>query len=469
VSRSTAHDTATRRNCVRRRAATHTSAQRPPLYCGNRPISAHNCGQANCSALGVPKFRLLDLRHDGTLAIGLIAGAAVVFQQPLRFLLNVAGDVEQQYHLDLLPALVVLTVILMFQQYRKRQESRAAALAAETVARIERARAAELDELVGVGRSLTNALTFKEIEQALWRNLPGLLRNCRLSVVMRQRSGWKMLVDDAESSLDNAPLIEEVAASASGLFEPYTSGNVVPIAVKGFVCFPVFANRELVGAAVLSDGPEVRESRLQLSLAPVLAFVGIAIRNVQLLAESRDDSVRDSLTRWFNRRHALDVLHNEVRRAARSARYPALLMFDLDDFKGVNDRHGHLHGDAILQAVARTIDGLLRGSDVKCRYGGDEFLVILPETGIAGASQVAEHIRQGIRSAELAVLMEGERVTCSIGVTVACAGELEPERLLARADAALYKAKAAGRDKVVVHDGMDARELPALKLVASRA
>ena len=98
----------------------------------------------------------------------------------------------------------------------------------------------------------------------------------------------------------------------------------------------------------------------------------------------------------------IEVLHNEVRRAARSARYPALLMFDLDDFKGVNDRHGHLHGDAILQAVARTIDGLLRGSDVKCRYGGDEFLVILPETGIAGAAQVAEHIRQGIRSAELA-------------------------------------------------------------------
>lgn len=419
--------------------------------------------------MGVPKFRLLDLRHDGTLAIGLIAGAAVVFQQPLRFLLNVAGDVEEQYHLDLLPALVVLTVILMFQQYRKRQESRAAALAAETVARVERARAAELEELVGVGRSLANALTFKEIEQALWRNLPGLLRNCRLSVVMRQRSGWKMLVDDADSSLDNAPLIEEVAASASGLFEPYTNGTVVPLAIKGFVCFPVFANRELVGAAVLGDGPEVRESRLQLSLAPVLAFVGIAIRNVQLLAESKEDSVRDGLTRWFNRRHALEVLHNEVRRAARSARYPALLMFDLDDFKGVNDRHGHLHGDAILQAVARTIDGLLRGSDVKCRYGGDEFLVILPETGIAGASQVAEHIRQGIRSAELAVLMDGERVTCSIGVTVACAGELEPERLIARADAALYKAKAEGRDKVVVHDGMDARELPALHLVASGA
>jgi diguanylate cyclase (GGDEF)-like protein len=415
----------------------------------------------------VAKFRLLDLRHDGTLAIGLIAGTAVVFQQPLRFLLNAAGAVEQQYHLDLLPALVVLSVILMFQQYRKRQESRAAALAAETVARIERARAAELDELVNVGRSLANALSFKEIEQALWRNLPALLRSCRLSVVMRQRAAWRMLVHDADGSVDNAPLLEEVAASAAGQFEPYSSGTVVPIAIKGFLCFPVFANREVVGAALLIDGPEVRESRLQLALAPVLTFVGIAIRNVQLLAESREDSLRDSLTRWFNRRYALETLYNELRRAARSGRYPALLMFDLDDFKGVNDRRGHLHGDAILQGVARTIDGLLRGSDVKCRYGGDEFLVILPETGIAGAAQVAEHIRTGIKTAELAPSMDGEHVTCSVGVTVACAGELDPETLLARADAALYGAKAAGRDRVVVHDNSAERDVPSLHLVAS--
>ena len=83
------------------------------------------------------KFRLLDLRHDSSLAVGLIVGAAVVFQQPLRFLLNAAGAVEQQYHLDLLPALVVLSVVFTFHQYRKRQESRAVAVAAQTEARVE--------------------------------------------------------------------------------------------------------------------------------------------------------------------------------------------------------------------------------------------------------------------------------------------------------------------------------------------
>jgi diguanylate cyclase (GGDEF)-like protein len=416
----------------------------------------------------VHKFRLLDLRRDGSLAIGLIAGTAVVFQRPLRFLLNAAGTVEQQYHLDLLPALVVLSVVFMFHQYRKRQESRATAFAAETAARVERARAAELDELVSVGHSLANALQFKEIEQVLWRNLPGCLRNCRLSVVMQQRSAWRILVhDDADSRVDNAPLIEEVAANAAGRFEPYTSGPVVPIAIEGFLCFPVFANRSLIGAAVVLDGPETRDLRLQQVLAPVLAFVGIAIRNVQLLTESQENSVRDSLTGWFNRRHALEALRSELRRAARSAHPPALLMFDLDDFKAVNDGHGHLHGDAVLQAVARSVDGLLRGSDIKCRYGGDEFLVILPETSITGAAQVAEHIRHAIMSMDLATHTQGPRVTGSIGVTVACRGELEPERLIARADAALYRAKRAGRDRVVVHDGSAEREVQPLRLVAS--
>ena len=82
----------------------------------------------------MPRFRLLDISHDSPLAVGLIMATAVVFQQPLRYALNAVGDVEQRYHLDLLPALVVLSVVFMFHQYRKRQESRASALAAVTAA-----------------------------------------------------------------------------------------------------------------------------------------------------------------------------------------------------------------------------------------------------------------------------------------------------------------------------------------------
>src|SRR5216117_1121104 len=104
------------------------------------------------------RFRLVDIRHDSPLAVGLIVATAVVFQQPLRLALNSVAEVEQRYHLDLLPALVVLSVVFMFHQYRKWQESRAAALAAETAAQLERSRVSELHELVDVGQTLANAL-----------------------------------------------------------------------------------------------------------------------------------------------------------------------------------------------------------------------------------------------------------------------------------------------------------------------
>lgn len=407
--------------------------------------------QEYCSAVAVPKFRLLDLKNDGSLAFGLIAAAAVVFQQPLRFVLNVASAVEQEYNLDLLPALVVLTVTFVFHQYRKRQESRAAAQAAEAAARIEHERASALAELVTFCRSLANALELKQIEPALWRDLPGSLRHCRFSIVMRQRSGWRVLVQDADSP-EQGVLLEEIIADAAARFGPCTGETIVPIETKGFLCFPIFANLELIGAAVLADGPESQDARFHQKLTPVLAFLGLTMRNAQLLAESREDSVRDSLTRWYNRRGATEALSLELRRAIRSGKPPALLMVDVDEFKAINDNHGHLHGDAVLQEIARTVDGLLRGTDIKCRYGGDEFLILLPETPLAGAAHVADHIRQAIVSLQPATMSNWGQVTCSIGVAVASTGERQPESPIARADAAMYTAKNSGRNRVVVYD-----------------
>jgi diguanylate cyclase (GGDEF)-like protein len=134
----------------------------------------------------------------------------------------------------------------------------------------------------------------------------------------------------------------------------------------------------------------------------------------------------------------------------------------------MNDTLGHLQGDATLQAVSHTVGALLRSTDVRCRYGGDEFLIILPETPVAGAGQVAEHIRRAITSMELLTGRPGERVTCSIGVAAAREGELEPEDVIARADAALYEAKRGGRNRVVV-DGNGTAEpgIKSLRLVAS--
>jgi diguanylate cyclase (GGDEF)-like protein len=407
------------------------------------------------------RFRLLDLRYDTTLAIGLIMGAAVVFQQPLRFVLNAVGAIEQQYHLDLLPALVVLTVAFTFHQYRKRQESRAAALASEIAARLERERAAELDELVVLGRTLANSLDYKQIEQVVWRHLPEFLRASHLSLVALLGNGrWQVVVDGIDQSIVPPVPIDETAERAARRFEPHDDGVVKPVAEDGFLCFPVHANRAVIGAVLVRDDATMHDPRRQQSLAPILAFMGITLRNAQLIAESREMSVRDSLTHWFNRSHGLMALEMELRRGFRSGAPLALLMLDIDQFKAVNDTHGHLHGDAVLRGVASHVEGLLRLSDIKCRYGGDEFLIILPETPPAGAVHVAEHIRDAVAALELTIGADRVLVKCSVGVAIAAAGELDPEKLIARADAALYRAKRAGRNRVIM-DGTQVGNLGA--------
>jgi len=128
----------------------------------------------------------------------------------------------------------------------------------------------------------------------------------------------------------------------------------------------------------------------------------------------------------------------------------SMIMFDLDHFKDVNDRYGHLCGDAVLAAVGRRMRDVLRGSDLKCRYGGEEFLVLLPETPLHGARRVAETLRREI--AERPIPWAGEALTCtaSFGLTQALPGEINIESIVGRADAALYRAKDEGRNCVRV-------------------
>ena len=122
-------------------------------------------------------------------------------------------------------------------------------------------------------------------------------------------------------------------------------------------------------------------------------------------------------------------------------------MIDIDQFKEVNDTRGHLAGDVVLEKGGAQIANVLRTTDIRCRFGGDEFLVILPETALEGAEQAAIKLRAAMRNLELG--FEG-RVTLSIGVAQAERGELDAVALIGRADAAMYKAKQSGKNRVVV-------------------
>jgi len=156
----------------------------------------------------------------------------------------------------------------------------------------------------------------------------------------------------------------------------------------------------------------------------------------------------DGLTQIFNRKHWEECLDKEFSRARRYDHGLALIMFDLDHFKLLNDTYGHQGGDKVLIETAKTITSLLRLCDLFGRYGGEEFAIILPETDLAGALDVAERIRRQIDKTVINFHGDNIRVTTSVGVATINPKDKRYEDLIANADNALYEAKAAGRNKV---------------------
>ena len=156
-------------------------------------------------------------------------------------------------------------------------------------------------------------------------------------------------------------------------------------------------------------------------------------------------SITDSLTGLFNRRHLMESINGEVGRSRRHERSFAILMIDVDAFKAYNDAHGHQAGDEVLVQIASILQDVTRDVDTVSRYGGEEFLLLLPESDQDAAVQVAERIREQLKSRAV----DGEAVTVSIGVAEFPLNGDGPSKVIAAADAALYGAKREGRDVVV--------------------
>jgi two-component system cell cycle response regulator len=172
-------------------------------------------------------------------------------------------------------------------------------------------------------------------------------------------------------------------------------------------------------------------------------------RLLQLNAELQHQTILDDLTTAFNRRHLDAYLEEELERDRRYGRTFSILFFDLDHLKEVNDRHGHLAGSRVLREVARLIQTKLRKSDRIFRYGGDEFVVTLPETGAEGALRVAHRLRRTLRSHRF-LAAEGMTVilTASFGVATFPHDGSSQDELIRVADQAMYRVKAKSRDGV---------------------
>ncbi|HVX96419.1 MAG TPA: sensor domain-containing diguanylate cyclase [Polyangia bacterium] len=176
-----------------------------------------------------------------------------------------------------------------------------------------------------------------------------------------------------------------------------------------------------------------------------------AIVDVTVQKQTREvlleQATHDVLTQFFNRRYIEDALGKEVERAERHARPLVVAILDADHFKRVNDTHGHHAGDEVLRAISQRCRQTLRANDVLGRYGGEEFVIVFPETTLEEAGVVAERLRAAVAGSPVEVGGDALSVTVSIGLAAHTSGQ-NRDKLLQRADAALYAAKEDGRNRV---------------------
>ena len=393
-------------------------------------------------------LRLLE-RSDTSLAVALVASALVIFQRPLRYIVDFAREAEAQYGIDLLAGLVVLVGAFAFHQYRKRHQAKAAAIAAAAEAAQERARSEELERLVSFGRALGQAVDPVGLRQILWRHLPHFGGEREVWVLSRQSERWDRFLQDATTGRTRDSEVLEGVASRALTYRPINDPHGEGFEIGEDICFPMLVGDTAVGVMGVRNAPPLTPGQRR-GFGAAVALVAIALRNLQSLVATRETSLRDSLTGCCNRTHGLDRLDQELRRARRTGLPFSILMFDIDHFKEINDEHGHLAGDAILAAIGRLLAQTLRVTDVKCRYGGDEFLVILPETPLIGARQAAEGFLQELSRLQVPAGDVTVSVTASLGLIVADPTDTDVLALIARTDDALYQAKRAGRNQLVV-------------------
>jgi diguanylate cyclase (GGDEF)-like protein len=231
-----------------------------------------------------------------------------------------------------------------------------------------------------------------------------------------------------------------------------------------YLCVPILAQGEALGVLHLQatdEAPALGDSELSFKTT-FAGQIGLSIANIRLREALRTQSVRDPLTGLYNRRYLEETLEREIRRAARADQGLGILMLDLDHFKSFNDTYGHEAGDTVLRETASFIARGIRAENIVCRFGGEEFVVILPTAHMEASRARAERIGSKLR--ELTVLHQGKSlgiITVSIGVSALPVNGTSPKELLEAADAVLYRAKKAGRDRVVTAEPLAAGEVDA--------
>jgi diguanylate cyclase (GGDEF)-like protein len=242
----------------------------------------------------------------------------------------------------------------------------------------------------------------------------------------------------------------------------FSCSHTTPDGSNEYCCIPILAHGETVGLLHLerrdTGGCDTETSRFSFAEERRMGSacaeqISLAIANIKLREQLRDQSIRDSLTGLYNRRYMMETCQREFARARRMGQQVSLLSIDVDYFKKFNDNHGHDAGDTVLRAVGECLRSTFREEDVPCRFGGEEFVVVMPGTEFGVAERRAEDLRKNIESLVVRYA-DGKlpRITISIGVASFPNMGDNPIAVMKAADHALYAAKSAGRNCVQLAD-----------------
>lgn len=368
--------------------------------------------------------------------------------------------------LSLVVVLVLFGLLLRDALHRRRYEERlseANEKLAGTIRALER-QAKESDLLTAARDELQLCMNADQAQHSMARYLAQLLPGTTGAVCLINESRQMVEVDatwNGETALVDGFAPDTCCGLRSGRMRWRKAGqsevhctHFSAKSPENYICLPLVAHGEAIGMVYvecISSGIAAMVDANLRALQQMVELASIRIAGLNLRTILEHQSIRDSLTNLFNRRFMEIALDRELRRAVRHEKALAVLMLDLDHFKLLNDTYGHEAGDVVLREIAGVMRQAVRSEDTVCRYGGEEFVAILPELGPEEALSRAESIRHLV--SELRIYHRGEslrEVTISIGVAVYPYNGESPEQLLSLADRALYEAKHLGRNRVVL-------------------